>query len=361
MNPPESFPPPSTAASSRAGRGIAWLAAWLAVLAVAGMVYLGWQQRQTRQGELAQGRQLQDRVDELGRQLEQLRSEGSEDSRRLEAMGQRDQSTADQVQGMDQRVRTLESAVARLSEKTLSSHDSLVLDQVESLLLTAQQRATLFHDLGGALSAYHLAGAALTQLGSPQLDGVRTLLEQEEAELVKSQPQARQDAQTTLGELRLAIPGLALKPVQAPAAVGHGVWARIWSALSHVVSIQHDADQRTPEQDAMLARELAELDVVEAQAALLADDLPAYRQALQRLDGTLSRQFDPAQGELRHARAGVGVLLQHAGDGAVPALGGALAALRDLRRVQSVTGGMQPAAAGTVAAPAAAASTGRPR
>ncbi|MHC1478853.1 hypothetical protein ACYJW8_01255 [Frateuria aurantia] len=357
---PESVPPPSSPASRRAGRGLTWLAMWLAVLAVAGVVYLGWQQRLAQRAEARLGSSLQDRVDETGRQLDQLRSAGADIQQKLGGLSQRDQGTADQVQGMDQRVRTLESAVARISEKTLSAHDSLVLDQVESLLLTAQQRAQLFHDLSGALSAYQLAGEALTQLGNPQLDGVRTLLSQEQAELLKSQPQAQHDAEATLSDLRQAIPGLTLKPAQAPVPTGHGLWARIWFALSHVLSIQHDADQRALEQDAMLAHQLAELDAVEAQTALLADDVPAYKQALQRLSDALARQFDPAQGEVSHARASVELLLNHAANWTTPDLGGALAALRDLRRVQTVSATPEaPAPAHSVAAPAAAGSAGR--
>ena len=365
MNPESVSPPSSSTASSRAGRGLAWFALWLAVLAIAGMVWLGWQQRQTQLSDSSQGDRLQRRVDALGQQLEQLRGTGADVADKISGLSQRDQGTADQVQGMDQRMRTLESAVARLSEKTLSVHDSMVLDQVESLLVTARQRAELFHDLAGALSAYRLAGEALTGLGQPQLEGVRTLLLQEESELVKSQPQAMHEAQVSLAELRQVIPGLTLKPVQTPEVVGHGVWARIWSALSHVVSIRRDVDQHGLEQDAVLVRQLAELDVVEAQAALLADDATGYQQALQRLSDALAGQFDPAQGEVSHARASVELLLKRGNSAvAAPELGGALAALRDLRRVQAAAvpaaaGSAVPAMAASATAPAPASSTGR--
>ncbi len=356
---PESFPPPSPpVAASRAGRGLAWLALWLAVLAVAGTVWLGWQQRQLHNRDAVQNDGLQHRVDAAAHQLEVLSRSSAEAEQQVLALSQRDQSAIDQIQGMDLRLRTLDSAVARLSEKTLSVHDSLVMDQIESLLLTARQRAELFHDLAGALSAYQLAGEALSQLGNPQLEGVRSLLMQEQADLIKSQPQARHDAEASLAALRLAIPALALKPAQADPVVGHGFWARIWAALGHVLSVRRETAAGVPGDMAGLARELAELDAVEAQTALLADDSAAYVQALQRLGGILDNQFDPAQGEVAHARASIALLLKQRSDWTSPRLGAALEALRDVRRVQSTA--QPPATAASAAAPAPASSGAQP-
>ena len=108
--------------------------------------------------------------------------------------------------------------------------------------------------------------------------------------------------------------------------------------------------------DGRLARELALLDLAQAQAALLAFDDKGRTDALHRVDSTLEKNFDPNDAHVRQARAQIAdMLLETTGNVAPPQLGAALAELSNARSVHALHG--------APAAPAAASSApaqGRP-
>jgi uroporphyrin-III C-methyltransferase len=102
--------------------------------------------------------------------------------------------------------------------------------------------------------------------------------------------------------------------------------------------------------DARFARELAALDLAQAQAALLASDSAAYAAALQRVDLSLSTQFDNSVPAVQQARTTLKQLAAALPTGAPIQLGGALTELRNLRAVHALTPASDaaaPAASGT--------------
>jgi uroporphyrin-3 C-methyltransferase len=256
---------------------------------------------------------------------------------------------AQQAQG--DRLRELEGAVGKLSESTLSAHDATLLDETESLFRMALERYELFHDAQGAAAAYALAAQTLSAVNDGAFAGLRQNVEAERVALLASQPTSQAEALATLTALRAAVPTLPLKPLDAPAgASSAGAWSRITRALAGVVSVQRDNGAPLAVADARFARELAALDLAQAQAALLAHDPKAYAAALQRADAGLASQFDGNADAVQQARAMLKQLT-----GAVPndtsvQLGAALAELRNLRAVHALSS--TPAPATSAPAPA---------
>ena len=106
--------------------------------------------------------------------------------------------------------------------------------------------------------------------------------------------------------------------------------------------------------DARFARELAALDLAQAQAALLAYDSKDYAAALQRVDSSLSTQFDEAAPAVQQAHKTLAELATQLPTSAPVQLGAALTELRNLLTLHALS----PAAA--TAAPATASSVARP-
>ena len=350
---PESAPtrpvaPLRTASSGPRRSGVLAMALLLALAALAGSGYVGWRQWQ-QQPQAQADRQT---LSEVQAQLVALQEERADQRQRLGDAIQQERSLREEVQGLALRSRALEGAVAKLSEQTLSTHDAMLLDEAESLLRMGQQRYQLFHDAAGAVTALGLADQALAALNDNTYAEVRQSLKAERAALSKSQPVGQQTALATLSQLRDALPGLPLKPLDRPTDAGApGVWARIQAALAGVISVRRDNGAPLAVADARFARELVALELAQAQAALLAHDGATYAAALARAQAGLGAQFDAAAPSVADASAQLTMLASQPPQAAVP-LGAALTQLRNLRAVH----GLMPGAS----APAAASSAVRP-
>jgi uroporphyrin-3 C-methyltransferase len=224
----------------------------------------------------------------------------------------------------------------------------------------AGERYTLFHDAQGAAAAYTLADQTLAGVNDAAFAGLRQSITAERDALAKSQPASQASALQQLTELRGDLASLPLKTLDNPstAAQTQTVWQRIKAALASVVSVQRSNGAPLAVADARFARELASLDLVQAQTALLAYDANAYAAALQRVDVALSSQFDESNPDVQQAR----VTLKQLGAALPPSapvhLGAALTELRNLRTVHALkpeSTGATPAASGSSAAPASGA------
>jgi uroporphyrin-3 C-methyltransferase len=346
---------PAAAPPRRAGGGTPALALLLALLAIAGTGYLGWQQWQQQRSRGTAERaaaDLQQRVSVLEHTLSGVSSNGSSLQQRLGDAEQVNRSLREELLAQGDRLRALESAVGKLSEKTLSGHDAMLLDDTESLLRMGQQRYELFHDARGAAAAYALAGQSLAAVGDQAFAGLRSSIQAEHDALLQSAPASREAMLASLAQLRDAAATLPLRPLDRAAAPGDGAWARIGHALSSVVSIHRDNGAPLATADAGLTRELLGLDLAQAQAALLARDAETARAALQRADASLAARFDPQADGVKQARERIASLLGQVKPAAPVQLGAALGELRNLRAVHALSDG------GAAPAPAAASSHG---
>ncbi|GAB2553158.1 uroporphyrinogen-III C-methyltransferase [Rhodanobacter koreensis] len=350
---------PATRESRPRGGGSLALALLLALIALGASGYVGWRQWQQEQGNAADSRSvtgLQQRVAALETTLTGVSGERTSLNQRLNDAAAVNRSLREELLGQAERTRNLEDAVAKLAEKSLSGHDAMLLDETESLLRMASERYTLFHDAQGAAAAYVLADQALAAVNDGAFSGVRQAIDAERDALAKSQPASQASALQQLTELRGALATLPLKPLDTANVVQMpDTWSRIRHALASVVSVQRDNGAPLAVADARFARELAELDLAQAQIALMAYDGPAYAAALQRVDIALATQFDGSTPAVQQAHATIKQLAAALPAKAPVQLGAALSELRNLRTVHALKPDAAPAAASGTTKPAAGA------
>ncbi|MEO8998613.1 MAG: uroporphyrinogen-III C-methyltransferase [Rhodanobacter sp.] len=341
------------------GGGSVAVALLLALIAIGASGYVVWRQLLQETGvnvAVLNTIDLRTRVSSLETTLSTVNDQRSSLSKRLDDAAAVNRSLREELLGQAERTRNLEDAVAKLAEKSLSGHDAMLLDETESLLRMASERYTLFHDAQGAAAAYALADQTLAAVNDGAFSGLRQSISAEREALAKSQPATQASALQQLIELRGSLDSLPLKPLNPPAtAQTPDAWSRIGRALASVVSVQRDNGAPLAVADARFARELAALDLAQAQAALLAYDSNAYAAALQRVDSSLSIQFDGTAPAVQRARKTLAALATQLPTSAPVQLGAALTELRDLRAVHALS----PAAAAANATPATASSVAR--
>ena len=343
----------------RGGGGTLALAVLLALIAVLAAGYVGWRQWQQTQHAAADSTTLssvQQRVAALESALAAVSGERAGLDQRLGDAAQVNRALREELLGQGERTRRLEDAVAKLVEKTSSGRDPLLLDETESLLRMAAERYRLFNDAQGALAAYALADQTLAAVNDGAFSAVRQSISAERDALAKSRPPTQDVALQQLQNLRGSLATWPLKPLDRPAATtATSAWSRISRALAGVITVQRDNGAPLAVADARFARELTALDLAQAQVALLAHDRAAYAAALQRVEASVSAQFDTHAAEVQQARATLQQLRAALPTAAPVALGAALTELRNLRAVHALT----PAAAGSAAAPRPSAPAGK--
>ncbi|NID16068.1 uroporphyrinogen-III C-methyltransferase [Luteibacter yeojuensis] len=355
---------PAAPAPRRGGGGLAIALVFsLAALGVAG--YTAWTVWGMRE-DLGVANGLRGQVDTLQAGVDGMREESANLRRRLSDADAVNRSAREEVLGVSERTRNLEDAVANLSERSLSGHDAMLLDEAESLLRMAKERFALFGDASGALAAYDLADKTLAAVNDSAFAAVRQDLAAEREALAAVAPAARTNDLSTLADLRAQLPTLPLKRDEATpdGDAQPGFWQRAGSALGSIVRVSHDDGSPVALADERIARELAALDVAHAEAAVLAYDDVGREAALKRADAALAAYFDGEAPAVRAARSRIAALLATQARGGKPTLGAALGELRNLRSVHALQGGApnaHPAAAASIAAPARPSSAAAPR
>jgi len=331
--------PARSAPTARRGSGTLAVALLFSLVAIGGAGYVGWRQWQQEQGSTANHAAidaLKQRIDTLESAFSASDSERNLLRQRLGDADQVNRSLREEVLGQAERTRNLEDAVAKLSEKTLSGHDAMLLDETESLLRMAKERYDLFHDAQGAMAAYALADQALAAVNDGAFSGLRQSLGAEREALAKSKALNLDTSLTALSNLRAAMMELPLKPLDtAVPGASNGGWSRIVSALGDVVKVQRTNGAPLSVADARFARELTAIDLAQAQAALLASDGDAYVAALKRADAGIAAQFDAGAAPVQQARTQLSTLISQS-PGAPVQLGAALNELRNLRAVHAL-------------------------
>lgn len=341
------------------GGGSLALALLLSLVALAAAGYVAWQQWQQQRGSVAESQgvaALQQRVAALQTTLRGVSDQRASLDQRLDDAASVNRSLREELLGQGERVRNLEDAVAKLAEKSLSGHNAMLLDETDSLLRMGAERYTLFHDAQAAAAAYGLADQTLAAVNDGAFTGVRQSIQAERAALLKSQPASQASALHQLQALRGAVDQLPLKPLDsAGAGQATDAWSRIRRALGSVVSVRRDNGAPLAVADARFARELAALDLAQAQAALLAHDSEGYAAALQRVAVSLASQFDDSVATVQQALATLKQLQSQLPTEPPVQLGAALAELRNLRAVRALAPAEAPSA------PTPAASTVPPK
>ena len=330
---------PRFTGAARRGGGTLAVALLLALVAVGGTGYVAWRQWQQEQERAAGSEALnamKQRVDSLEGAVTASNSERNLLRQRLGDAVQVNRSLREELLSQAERTRNLEDAVAKLSEKTLSAHDTMLLDETESLLRMAKERYELFHDAQGAAAAYAIAGQTLAAVDDHAFSGLRQSIAAEREALAKSQPVSVSASLATLTSVRAALTDLPLRPLDTPASGStSGSWTRIVAALADVVRVQRTNGAPLSVADARFARELAGIDLAQAQAALLASDHDGYVAALKRADAGIAAQFDEKSPAVAQVREQLASLIAQQPTTPVQ-LGAALSELRNLRSVHAL-------------------------
>ena len=331
---------PSASVSARRGGGSTLaVALLLSLVALGGAGYVGWRQWQQEQGN-AKGSEalgsMKQRLDTLESAFSASNNERNLLRQRLGDADQVNRSLREELLSQAERTRNLEDAVTKLSEKTLSAHDAMLLDETESLLRMAKERYQLFHDAQGAAAAYAIADQTLAAVDDGAFSGLRQSIAAEREALAKSQPVGMDASLATLTSLRAAMTELPLRQLDMPASGSTtGSWSRIVAALNDVVKVQRTNGAPLSVADARFARELAAIDLAQAQAALLASDHDGYVAALKRADAGIAAQFDEKSPAVQQARSQLAALIAQQPTTSVQ-LGAALSELRNLRSVHAL-------------------------
>jgi uroporphyrin-3 C-methyltransferase len=328
---------PDAPARPRAGNGPVLLIALLALILAGYVAWRQYAQSGHDNAVSADAQHLGTQVETLAHSLEQVRGSADTLRARIDDGAKVDKSVREELFSLSERTRLLEDAVANLADKRLSGHDALVLNETELLLSLGGERYTLFHDAAAAIAAYRLADTALSQVEDAAFSTVRQSIDAEIAELNSLQAADPAPLSIKLAQLRAQVPllpALTRMPAPAPAAEE----SRLWRVLGAFVQVHHgeDAQASLGLRDAGLARELAILDLRDAEAALLARDDARYHAALTSAHAQLLA-FDPSAAQVTAAQAELDALARSALAPPPPQiLGAALRELRNLRATHAL-------------------------
>ncbi len=331
--------PVSAVKPSRRGGALKWLAALTVLAAFAAFAWwttLGFGTKAPTVTTDVQ--RLSAQVDDLTHAVAQLRGTSDTLRARLDDGDRVDKSVRDQLLALGQRARLLEDSVANLADKRLSGHDALLLDEAELLLTLGGERYALFHDAAAATTAYRLADTALSEVEDAAFSTVRQSIAAEIAAFDALHAADPAPLSEQLMQLRTQVGQLPVVAQLAPAPAPEQA-SRLARLLGALVQVHHDDDAQAQValHDAGLARELAALDLRDAEVAMLARDDAAYRGALAAARAQLGAALDPHTPALAAVFARIDALSKAELAPPPPAIvGTALKQLRNLRATHAL-------------------------
>jgi uroporphyrin-3 C-methyltransferase len=320
------------------------LGRWLALLAVllVGLtgVYL-WTELERARSTAASGEawrleaeSLSARLEALDRRIEQVSvGHRNVDGRIGEIVGSQ-RVIRQELLGIGERAATIEDAVARLSDQRLRGETTLKLNEIEALLVLAEQRLQLARDPAGARLALSLAASAVENIDDPLYAGLALPLRQERELLQNLPADPLPGLRTTLADTLAALPELPRRlPTASTDAADRSVGGRLQQALSGLVTVRKraaaDLELAGSARDAAL--EALRLDLRTALAAAESRDADGVAVALDRLRPLFDALFDPQAQPVRRLADRLQQLDPSTLQQALPALGLSLSELRALR------------------------------
>jgi uroporphyrin-3 C-methyltransferase len=275
---------------------------WIFALIVIAVMAWQWYDTRNQIGDLQHelAKRLAD-ADALGKETRHLAAEGTEAGRRLDT--KLSLLEAKLAESQSQQV-----ALEALYQELTRTRDEATLEEVEQLLLIANQQLQLASNVKAALIAMQEADARLQRIDRPQLAPLRKILSKD-MDVLKSAPYL-----DTVGiSLRLdnlaaavdALPlAMELRPPE-PRATEHrmpeaeNIWLRFaretWEDMKRLVRIQHvdkpDIPLLSPSQ-AYFLRENLKLRLLSARLALLARDGASFKADLDASLDWIGRYYE---------------------------------------------------------------------
>lgn len=258
------------------------------VLLLAALAWLGWRGVQLLRADHEQ-------IDTQARDLNALEVQNSKIENRLLDLTDAARRNAGEVAALGTRFDEQGQVVARLSEQYQGGRTRMQMTVVEHLLMTANERALLQHDVEGAITALELADQRLAVLAEPRLFSVRRTLSEEIAALRQVPRADLTAAALTFSSLINRVPRLPLRAqvpshfevkaaVAAAVPAGAGwperLWASVKQALGSLFSVHRNTGPAPrllpPDAEALVVQSLS-LKLEGARLAMLSGDAITYR------------------------------------------------------------------------------------
>jgi uroporphyrin-III C-methyltransferase len=248
---------------------------------------------------------------ELARRLAEADTSGKE-TRNIAAgaveAGRRAETKLDLLEARLAESQSQQVALEALYQELTRSRDEAMLEEVEQLLLIANQQLQLASNVKSALIAMQEADGRLQRTDRPQLASLRRTIAKD-MDLLKSVPYVdTAEISLRLDNLAASIDTLPLamelRPPEtasspAPVPVSENVWLRFlrqaWEDFKRLVRIQHmdspDVALLSPSQ-AYFLRENLKLRLLSARYALLAHNGPSFKADLDASSEQIRRYYD---------------------------------------------------------------------
>lgn len=231
-----------------------------------------------------------------------------------------------EVASLSKRLDEQSQVVSRLNDQYEGGRTRTQMSVVEHLLMTANDRLLLEHDVDGAATALDLADQRLGALGEPRLFAVRRAISEERLALRAVPHVDRAAAALTFSSLISRVPRLQLRarvPEHFEARVEHAevaptsgwvakAWASVKEAMKGVFSVRRNngpAPRLLPPDQESLVYQVLMLKLEGARLALLRGDATSFRDLCDSAGAWIKDYFrsdDPgvlaAQAELERLR-----------------------------------------------------------
>jgi uroporphyrin-3 C-methyltransferase len=291
----------------------------------------GWRGWHLWEAERAQRRAAASESDErmaaLEERLAALRRDQRSQVQRLQQSDATNRVLRDELLGIGQRAALLEDSVSKLADPDRHGAQALRLDELELLLVTAQQRLQLAADLEGTRRAYALAAGVLDGIDDPAYLSLRQTLGQERAalEALDADP-----VRTAAGRLDVFAARLTAMPQHAePEGASRAPWLQ--RLLSRFIDVRRSDRARLQVPSERAAGEDAlQIELTLARAALERRDAKAWQAALLRAEYWLPRLW-PDSPTLQARRHELQALRRLPLALPLPVLGSTLEQLRSMR------------------------------
>lgn len=309
--------PATTPAAARRGRGSGWWAALLLLLlAVLGVA--AWQAYRWGSAWLAQ---QDERVTALAQSLSAAEAQIDRLQTRLSDQAVATQRTAAELARVPERLHAQDQAIGELREELGGGRARVQLALVEQLLLLANDRVQVAHEVAPAIAALDAADARLAALKDPRLFELRETIAGERAALQAVVQPDTVGAALVLSGLIGRAPQLALAtqvpehfesrpPPATPPPSDAGMWARAWAAVKRALASTFSvrrSDSPAPEllsvEQTALIRQVLMLKLEAARVALLRQDTSSFRDLCVSASAWLDAYFHAADPAVTSARA----------------------------------------------------------
>ena len=298
----------------KTGRPIAWVALVVTLLNLIVLAFaaaLTWQfglpylERSGARVDTMRER-VSDQTRDLERHGERLASLEASQGELKQGMRQRDRN----LDTLDQRAETLESAVASLTTRVEGGRRLWQLNELEHLLLIANERLQLSRDLDSAQAALVLAEERAAAMNDPALFDARNLIASEIAAVRNAPRVDRQSIALRVSSFIRQVPGLPIErnvpdafqpgetrpPVEGPVAdAGRRAWNKLVE-IANKMFVIHRTEEAVhpllPPEQAYFLRQNLILQLETARLAVLQLDGANYRDAVNEARAWIERYFD---------------------------------------------------------------------